>query len=168
MLNNYKVTCFENMPNNFPFSWKVIIGTQNVGHEKGKYWISVIYIYMVRPATIDNNDQEIKGGIQASCNNMWQTRGVPKSFRLMLFENHMDTSIIYILKLYCSWKWIWNWMFYIDTKSKRPDTSYCVTINYVMWIPGLKKKVQNLVFFFHKMYIIAIIKNKYMFICLHL
>lgn len=24
-----------------------------------------------------------------------------------------------------------------------------------MWIPGLKKKVQNLVFFFYKMYIIA-------------
>lgn len=146
MLNNYKVTCFENMPNNFPFSWKVIIGTQNVGHEKGKYWISVIYIYMVRPATIDNNDQEIKGGIQASCNNMWQTRGVPKTFRLMLFENHMDTSIIYILKLYCSWKWIWNWMFYIDTKSKKArhkllcDYKLCY-VNTCTWI---KKKSSKL------------------------
>lgn len=51
----------------------------------------------------------------------------------------------------------WIWIFFILTHSQKGlDTIYCVTKNYVMWIPELKKKFKTLIVFsLYKMYIIA-------------
>lgn len=77
-------------------------------------------------------------------------------FRSMLFKNHMDTSIICIPLLSC-YEYKLNLNFFILTHSQKGlDTIYCVTKNYVMWIPEFKKKIKTLIVFsLYKMYIIA-------------
>lgn len=73
-------------------------GIQNVGHmKKGKYDLNFCNLSVWSDlVTIDDNDQEIREAIQTLLNKLLQTRGVAEMFRSVLFQNHMDTSLMYI------------------------------------------------------------------------